>query len=335
MLLAFVVSVFLFRLIHGKFEVVAYSEHADNGPASASGVISSEEGSVGIKFHRYGDSLLGAQFIGEEYHNEIPFTAFALMAGAICRVRSFFEAPRSIMQLGLGIGSVPQSASECGYTIVNAVENSTTVASFAQDYFGYNAGAVFVQDVLTFIEGSATCSSQDTKYHVVAQDLYMGWNPINTLNLDVFSKIKENLLYSDGVYVLNFVGYHIGDNSLFSQNVVATLRSLFTSVKCFRDAPLKYRVDYASNIICISSDKPEILAFGLPDDSLGEVPLDTITTKWINDSFQHWEVFRTLSEQAEVIELDFDVAPFESVFRKVVADMRDFIRPLLDDELWK
>ena len=367
-----------------QYREVARVERADGGSASASvvefqprpGAGADPSGGLGLRLLRYGGCILGARFLAPGFEEYSPFTAFSLMGDAVARVAARqrraggdLGAERAFLQLGLGVGVVPQRAAAL-FDVVDAVENSTVVAQLAREHFGYRAGRVFLADAFSLVLSRAgtgagadasTCAAESCasappgsrRYLVVAQDLFLGFNPTHVLRREMFGAIQRHWLHPElGVLVVNFVGYHRGPQSLFARSVAATLRADFAAVQCFRDCSLQHQPAVATNIFCLAAQRRELVEIlsprgAAPDPAKRDIAMDSVNLDWIRDNFEHWRVLEPGAEgegggaeealaaaAAAPIQGELDLAPFAASFAQVAKDMAALTRPMLPERLW-
>lgn len=351
---------------HAGFKVQVRVGNADGGNSSVA-VIDNEE--AGVRLLRYGDSILGGQFLSQEWQELSPFTAFVTMGILATRVAANQGGNRSqaaMLQLGLGVGSVPQFAKMRGaYGIVDAVENSTVVAKLACEQFSYNAGRIFFADAHEFIQrhrsglmearqpgqfqdreflhtvkGGAELSQRDEiefgargtqeattfegtqleftaldpnegcsvttslaprrRYELIAQDLYMGWNPLHMLRKEVFRTFRREWLHPErGVYLVNFVSIFRGPRSAFFRAVVHTLQYEFAHVICFRDAPPSHEATLPANHMCLASQNASLIDMGPVLPARRAVPLSSLDLASIADYVTHWRIFPAVAACSE------------------------------------
>jgi hypothetical protein len=381
-----------------QYREVARVERADGGSASASvvefqprpGAGADPSGGLGLRLLRYGGCILGARFLAPGFEEYSPFTAFSLMGDAVARVAARqrraggdLGAERAFLQLGLGVGVVPQRAAAL-FDVVDAVENSTVVAQLAREHFGYRAGRVYLADAFSLVLSRAdagtgtgtgtgtgagagagadasTCAAESCasappgsrRYLVVAQDLFLGFNPTHVLRREMLGAIQRHWLHPElGVLLVNFVGYHRGPQSLFARSVAATLRADFVAVQCFRDCSLQHQAAVATNIFCLAAQRRELVEMlsprgAAPDPAKRDIAMDSVNLDWIRDNFEHWRVLEPgakgegggaeealAAAAAAPIQGELDLAPFATSFAQVAKDMAALTRPMLPERLW-
>ena len=340
----------------GAFNVLETVRDADGHVGVTAAVVDSEAYG-GVRLMRYGDCLLGAELTVEGYEGESLFTAFAIMGRGLCKVASKQRkarggaTPPSVLVLGLGAGTAPKHyLQHCPAGVgarVTSVENSTTVARFAQAHFGYATKLpVVLGDAREVVFDDAQASLHD----VVLQDLYMGWNPLHMLSLDVFERLKAAWMTpGTSVLIVNFVGYSpkphdmreaVDDGEslpLFSEAVAVTLRKVFAEVRCYRDGPLSDEMlAEPSNIICFCSDDPLLIDFGAPARSESVRPFSSLTFDWHHENFRHWRVLDRTHSTAPVLDRrdPSSLEPFQASLARTSAFMKQQVRGFLPDDLW-
>mmetsp|Transcript_4917 Transcript_4917/g.7445 ORF Transcript_4917/g.7445 Transcript_4917/m.7445 type:complete len:344 (-) Transcript_4917:182-1213(-) len=326
--------------------VVQRVNNADGGKVSAAVIDNTDSG---IRFMRYGDCLLGAKFVDEQYEEYSPFSAFQIMGAAVCMVSYKQTEPGRFLQLGLGTGFVPMHVKRNAcYSMVDAVDNSSVVKSFAEEHFGYNAGSVILDEARAYMERKSQECASDTNalYDLVAMDLYIGLNPTHVLNKKMFEQVKLSLNKKQGVFLVNFVGFVQGKHKAFSCSLVGTLRAVFNKVSCFRDNPPSYNENSASNIMCFSSDFPTLVDFGKPDPIQASIDPSKVTSDWIQSNFYHWAVLEedecvVDENHAEVVLIEEDVKKtaalfeeFEESFQAAASELESLIFPYLSPDEW-
>ncbi|HEX3850630.1 MAG TPA: fused MFS/spermidine synthase, partial [Polyangiaceae bacterium] len=178
-----------------------------------------------VRFLRSDHSVLGAQFVQD---GSAGFAFLHLLEA----VRFLRPNAKDMLQIGLGIGSLPQVLGARGMR-VDSVEIDPAVVRFAKRYFGFTAtGDVFVEDARTYLRHA------ERRYDVIVHDTFTGGTtPEHLLSLEVLQRIHA-LLRPGGVLVVNFIGYHEGRQAEATFAVARTIRAVFPKLRVFRDAPL-------------------------------------------------------------------------------------------------
>ncbi|GBG28474.1 Hypothetical Protein FCC1311_046972 [Hondaea fermentalgiana] len=343
-------------------------EHADGGRASAAVV---DDRFLDIRLLRYGDSILGANFIGKGAASS-PFSAFVMMGAMAVRIAERQAGDRSqtsMLQLGLGAGTVPSIAHLRGaFGRIDAVENSTSVARLAVEHMDYHAGKIYLADAHEFIMQPAQTERRDAcdqmleppnvlpqpaqsfqgRYALVAQDLYMGWNPMNMLCREVFRRVKNDWLDPlHGVYMVNLVAVYRGPHAAFFRALVHTLQVEFPFVSCYRDAPPAHDHDLPANLACLASTSAHLVDMGDVNLRLRAANLTELDPVWVDANFHHWRVFPLVhgdeghsmdsddfNNSLALLSRDADLAPWSAQLRFVEEYMRELVRPMLPDIFW-
>jgi SAM-dependent methyltransferase len=224
-----------------------------------------------VRLLRSDHSIIGAQWLDDK----APAFSFIHVLEAIQYAKA---GAKDLLEIGLGTGALPVIADRNGIK-VDAIEIDPAVVRFAQTYFGFSTrGEIFVEDARTFLQRT------DRRYDLIVHDTFTGGTtPEHLLSLEVLRRIHE-VLRADGVLALNFVGYQDGPKAEASRAVARTLRSVFRSVRIFRDSPPGENPSEASNLIFFASDAP--VAFSIPAQSREKVL----------HSFQDWEVLKDVPE---------------------------------------
>jgi spermidine synthase len=197
-------------------------------------------------------------------------------------VRFMRPKARELLQIGLGIGSLPMALTAHGFRS-DVVEIDPEVVRAAREHFGYSApGEIFVEDARTFIQRTSR------KYDVIIHDTFTGGGtPEHLLSLEVFQQIKA-ALSSGGLLAMNFVAHDSGPHAEAAYAVSRTLSAVFTHVRAFRDSPPDERAGGVTNLIYFASD--EGLDFSIPADASFENEVCRQTQR----SFERWEILRAV-----------------------------------------
>jgi SAM-dependent methyltransferase len=226
-----------------------------------------------VRFLRADHSILGAQFVQD---GSSGFAFLHLLEA----VRFLRPNAKEMLQIGLGIGSLPQVLGAQGMH-VDCVEIDPAVVRFAKQYFGFTpTGDVLVEDARTYLRHS------QRRYDIIVHDTFTGGTtPEHLLSLEVLQRI-HTLLRPGGVLVLNFIGYHEGSRAEASFAVARTIRAVFANVRVFRDAPLLEDPDDPGNLLFFASEAG--LDFSIPADARFENQV----CEQVQRSFQAWEVLK-------------------------------------------
>jgi SAM-dependent methyltransferase len=230
-----------------------------------------------VRFLRSDHSVLGAQFV----RDGSPGFAFVYVMEA---VRFLRPAARDMLQIGLGIGSLP-SALEARGIKVDVVEIDPAVVRFASRYFGFaSKGNVYQEDARTFLRRT------DRHYDLIVHDTFTGGTtPEHLLSREVMQRIHD-LLRPGGVMVLNFVGYEDGPNAEATWDVARTVRSAFRFVRTFRDSEPDLRPHALENLVFFASDND--LDLTVPRTAAFE----NATSERVTRSLPAWEVLKVIPD---------------------------------------
>jgi len=234
-----------------------------------------------VRFLRADHSILGAQFASD---GSAAFGFLHLLEA----VRFARPNAKDMLQIGLGIGSLPQVLGGQGLR-VDSVEIDPSVVRFAKQYFSFKpTGEVFIEDARTYLRHA------ERRYDLVVHDTFTGGTtPEHLLSLEVVQRIHA-LLRPGGVLVLNFIGYHEGPEAEASFAVARTIGAVFTRMRVFRDAPLQDDASNPGNLLYFASDAD--LDFPIPSDARFE----NETCERIQRSFLAWEVLRHIPAGAVI-----------------------------------
>lgn len=203
----------------------------------------------GLRFMRADHSVIGAARVGGlgafDYTHALEALRFAR------------PAADSMLQIGLGAGTLPTAMASHGF-VVDVVEIDPGVKTLAEAHFEYRpAGRVAVEDARTFINRAPR------RYDLVVHDTFTGGlTPSHLLSQEVFVGIRR-LLREGGVLALVAPGFADGPDARLVRVVARTLRAVFPHVRAFRDgAPGEPQL--LSNILFFASDAP--IEFPVPTD---------------------------------------------------------------------
>jgi MFS family permease len=196
-----------------------------------------EDQNRGVRFLRADHSVIGAQFTRDRSAG----FAFLHLLEVLRFVR---PKAKSLLQIGLGIGSLPRALRPYEANI-DVVEIDPEVIRFARQYFDFSTnGRVFIEDARTFL------GRTQSKYDLVVHDTFTGGStPEHLLSLEVLERIRT-ILRSGGVLALNFLG---AEDSPATLAVARTIHQVFPIVRTFRDGPPDERHGIA-NLVFFASD---------------------------------------------------------------------------------
>ncbi len=185
-------------------------------------VLDVADGGERFRYLRCDRSLLGAQ---RSSTGESPFQYVYVIEG----VHWARPRARSMLQIGLGIGSLPRRMERYGNR-TDVVEIDPEVARLAREHFDFTpTGDVFLEDGRTFLRRT------ERRWDLIVHDTFTGGStPAHLLSVEVLERIRA-LLEPSGVLLLNMVGYHEGVHAAASFTVARTLRWVFPVVRCIRD----------------------------------------------------------------------------------------------------
>lgn len=199
-----------------------------------------------VRFLRMDHSVIGAQFIDTHAAG----FAFQHIMQALRFARP--EA-RTVLQIGLGAGTVPTALSQYG-KIVDSVEIDPVIVSMAQKYFGFVAnGDLAVQDARAFLR------TTKKSYGAIIHDTFSGaTSPDHLFSAEMLALLKSHL-YPGGLLVLDFVGFATGPNIEATLAVRSTLLAQFAHVHAYRDSALDHSPGEVSNIVFLRSPPTQLL----------------------------------------------------------------------------
>lgn len=176
-----------------------------------------------VRFLRVDHSLIGAELV-PEYESAFSFV-YMLEFASIMRPNA-----RTLLQLGLGTGSVARSFERRGIK-VDTVEIDPVVVRFAKRYFEFaTTGSIFVEDARAYLHRT------ERSYDILVHDTFTGGaTPEHLLSKEILIQAKR-VLRPGGLLVLNFVGGVSGSDGAASKLVARTLRNVFREVRVFKDS---------------------------------------------------------------------------------------------------
>ena len=108
----------------------------------------------------------------------------------------------------------------------DAVEISPEVVDIARNYFGFD-GTVAIQDGRHFV---MACKGS---YDFVIQDTFAGdVLPFHLMSQEMFKSVK-NILTSNGIFLVNYIGYIKGEHSALTWSLYGTIRSVFENIHMY------------------------------------------------------------------------------------------------------
>lgn len=151
---------------------------------------------------------------------------------------------------------------------------------------------------MQFLDDGLSKHGLTQRYDVVMHDLFNGDNPSWALNARVFATIRDDWLTSDGLLLVNFMGFHpplrdedaqLADEMLHLVSptvaVYQSLKNVFRAVRCFREVPPDMLPNKPANLIFLASTSARLLderePFLVPSD--GDYKVCTLIEKERND----------------------------------------------------
>ncbi|CAE7208894.1 unnamed protein product [Symbiodinium sp. CCMP2592] len=329
-------------------DAVKVLETAEDAHGHLVATVSNQE--LGVNFLTFGSSIIGAQYDQAEFKDQAAFTGFAVQESILFVNRSL----RHVLQLGLGAGVVA-SYLRSHRIQVDVVELSDAVLYLAEKHFEFNSCCEDGQAALSACDpagpSAAACRARQgssklsearsflvrqeatPRYDVVISDVFNGSNPGHMHSVEVFARLKDHWLIPGGILVLNFVGFHRGPSSQLSFDVATTLRAVFQVARCYRDQGLEEEPDMAANLVCFASD--DDFRFNVPQsgDFSNPIPLSSF---WVMQEFQAWEVLKPLTRTAGRIIQDSDNELLHAGAQsQIELQLRAHARNLIPEHVWK
>jgi spermidine synthase len=234
-----------------------------------------DDANRGVRLLRADHSIIGAQIKDGAY------AAFAFLH-QLEVLRFMRPQAKDLLQIGLGIGSLPVALKRYGIK-ADVVEIDPAVVQFAKDYFGFSTtGDSIVEDARTYLQRT------DRRYDLIVHDTFTGGaTPEHLLSIEVLRRIKA-ILRPGGVLALNFVGYDTGPHAEAAYAVARTVRAVFPTVRVFRDSAPEH--SSVGNLTFFATDST--LDFRIPDGATFE----NETCENAQRSFTSWEVLRQVPD---------------------------------------
>jgi spermidine synthase len=257
-------------------------------------------------------SIIGAEFVADRS------SAFSF-THVLESVRFLRPEARTMLQIGLGIGSLPMALRAQGVQS-DVVEIDPIVVRFARRYFAFETGGdVYEEDARAYLQRT------DRRYDVVVHDTFTGGTtPEHLLSLQVFARIRQ-VLRPGGVLALNFVGHQAGPRAEASRAVLRTVRAVFANVRAFRDGPLDEEPDAAGNILVFASDGG--LDFTIPAGARFENEACERTQR----AFAGWEVLASVPPGPAITD---ERNPLTRLELPAAEEHFDAMNALLPVEVW-
>eukprot|EP00041_Stephanoeca_diplocostata_P013436 m.235441 g.235441 ORF g.235441 m.235441 type:complete len:409 (+) comp19337_c0_seq1:118-1344(+) len=329
-----------------ELNVVQYQKESDFGVVEVIDYdLRPDDDTPGLRLLRCGDAIVGADFLAKDEYgiDQSAFLNFAIHQAVVYRD----PKPERVLQLGLGAGTVPTFL-RIQNIAVDVVEISSEVVEAAEIYFDYvritndsrgtlrqgleneplpdgsvNLGLTFLSDAVQFLDDGLRKNGLTNQYDVVMHDLFNGDNPSWTLNSRVFAVIRDNWLTSEGLFLLNFMGFHPPDREKDAQlademlhlvsptvAVYQSLKSVFRAVRCFREVPPDMLPDKPANLIFLASASTQLLddrePFPTPTDGDYKDP-PKLSPFWAQKYFHTFEITERLEDAlmlGGIMELD-------------------------------
>ena len=208
------------------------------------------------------DIILGAEYSERSVRDQACFSGFALMQA----IAFLVPAPRSVLSLGLGVGTVPAFLRPRGIR-TDAVDYDAAVLALAQAHFligdaaGSGPGRLIEADARDFVRAAPRMRSEhgllERSYDALLCDLYAGDVAFEMLTSESLGALKRTWLRGEGgVMVVNVMAFFTGPHVALARDVVRTVRSVFAHVDCFVDRPPDDDPHAPTNLVVYASDAP-------------------------------------------------------------------------------
>lgn len=211
---------------------------------------------------------------------------------------------------------------------VDIVEIDPLVVSAAKTYFGLSKErTLFVSDAMEFIHSDQLRSAK--KYDMIVHDLFTASaNSLRCLSFEALTALNTNLLRDEGVVLVNFVGFYQGSHARLSLSIAATLRLVFSHVKCYADhIPAEHPLR-TCNLLCFCSNSR--FDFHLPDQFESAKKYSVF---WVMSHFQEWEVLDNVGSAAP-LHLG-DISTFRESEEAISQDIISQIHSIVPDYVWE
>ena len=271
-----------------------------------------DDHNLSVRFLRADHSIIGAQLLPS---HEPGFSfIYALEA-----VRFLRPDAKNMLQIGLGIGSLPAALKAQGIT-VDVVEIDPAVIRFASQYFDFSTqGEIHEEDARTFLRRT------ERRYDVIVHDTFTGGTtPEHLLSLEVVQRLHD-VLRPGGIVALNFVGYQDGPKAEASWAVARTLRAVFPTVRTFRDSAPDDHAEGAGNLLFFASDS--VMDFSVLENARAE----NSSSEHVLRSLQNWEVLKRVPEGAIITDANNPLARLQV---PVAEEHFNAMNELLPVEVW-
>jgi hypothetical protein len=262
----------------------------------------------GVRFLRADHSIIGAHYTRDRS------AAFAFLH-VLEVVRFIRPGARDLLQIGLGIGSVPMALERHGFK-ADVVEIDPHVVRFARQHFGFAIkGETFTEDARTLLRRT------QRRYDVIVHDTFTGGStPEHLLSMEVVERAHA-ILRPGGLLALNFSG---AENDQATLWVARTIRAVFRNVRIFRDSQ-PADASSTTNLVFFASDDP--MSFGVPD----RATFENDACEGIGRSFPDWEVLRTVPEGPAITD---SWNPLARLQLPVAEKHFEAMKELLPKEVW-
>lgn len=270
-----------------------------------------EDAESGVRMLRADRSVIGAQFSDG--------TAGFAFLHLLESLRFMRPEGRNLLQIGLGIGSLPMAMQRYGVG-VDVVEIDPEVVRIAQRHFGFSTrGAVHVEDARTFLQRS------EKRYDFIVHDTFTGGaTPDHLLSIEVMQRIRSRLR-PGGVLALAFPGYDRGPGAEPARAVMRTLRAVFPNVRAFRDGPSETGPATLSNLLFFASDRALDLRIA------GNAAFESATCRELQLSMARFEILQRVDDGLIVTDSHNPLARLQlPVSEQLFYAMRE----LLPDQVW-
>jgi spermidine synthase len=232
-----------------------------------------------VRFLRADHSIIGAQFTRD---HSAGFAFLHLLE----TLRFMRPRARSLLQIGLGIGSLPTALARYG-VVSDVVEIDPNVLRFARDYFQFTTrGQSYVEDARSLLARTTR------HYDLIVHDTFTGGStPEHLLSREVLARIAR-VLTPGGVLALDFVGFFAGPEAEASHMLMRTLRSVFSNVHAYADSAPEDRTQGVGNVVFFASNAA--LDFRIPNGT----SFENAECEHIARSFSNWEVLQHVPDGA-------------------------------------